>query len=66
VRSFGAITDSNASSFTLGSARVYISVVCMLECPSQRDTFRRSLVACRMVRAQVCLKTCGEPVFLRA
>src|SRR3984957_2390295 len=32
----------------------------MLEWPSQSDTFRRSLVACRMVRAQVCLRTCGE------
>ena len=28
-RSFGAIIDSRASSFTDGSARVYISVVCM-------------------------------------
>ncbi len=27
-RSFGAIIDSRASSFTEGSARVYISVVC--------------------------------------
>src|ERR1035438_4114426 len=35
----------------------------MLECPSQRDTFRRSLVACSMVRAQVCLRTCGETRF---
>src|ERR1035441_5984934 len=32
----------------------------MLECPSQRDTFRRPLVACRMVNAQVFLRTCGE------
>src|SRR4051794_23555718 len=32
----------------------------MLECPSQSETFRRSLVACRMVSAQVCRSTCGE------
>src|SRR5580698_6767071 len=32
----------------------------MLEWPSQRETFRRSLVACKMVSAQVCLRTCGE------
>ena len=59
-RSFGGTTDSRASSFIEGSARVYISVVCMFACPSQRETFRRSLVACRTVRAQVCRSTCGE------
>src|SRR5215471_15067197 len=32
----------------------------MFECPSHSDTFRRSFVACRMVRARVCLRTCGE------
>ena len=47
VRNFGGMTDSSASSLTVGSARVYISVVCILECPSQRETFRRSLVACK-------------------
>src|SRR5213593_1109884 len=62
-RSFGGTTDSRASSFTVGSARVYISVVCRLECPSQSETFRRSLVACKMVRAQECLNTCGETRF---
>src|SRR5207249_8505254 len=62
-RSFGGTTDSRASSFTVGSARVYISVVCRLECPSQSETFRRSLVACKMVRAQVCLNTCGDTRF---
>jgi DNA replication protein DnaC len=63
-RSFGAMTDSSASSFTEGSARVYISVVCILACPSQRETFRRSLVACRIVSAQVCLNTCGLTRFV--
>src|ERR1035437_3519196 len=53
------MTDSRASNFTEGSARVYISVVCILACPSQRETFRRSLVAWRIVSAQVCLSTCG-------
>src|SRR4051812_40773955 len=60
VRSCGAIIASSASSFTDGSARVYISVVCMCACPSQSETFRRSLVACSTVRAHVCLKTWGE------
>src|SRR5208283_5574604 len=63
-RSFGGTTDSRASSFIEGSARVYISVVCMFACPSQRDTFRKSLVACRIVRAQVCRSTCGEMCFV--
>jgi len=52
-RSFGAITDSSASSITEESARVYISVVCMFAWPSQRETFRRSWVACKTVSAQV-------------
>ena len=52
-RSGGAIIASSASSFTDGSARVYISVVCMWACPSQSETLRRSLVACKTVRAQV-------------
>src|SRR6266568_4240230 len=63
-RSFGGITDSRASSFTDGSARVYISVVCMCAWPSHRATFLRSLVACRTVRAQVCLSTCGDTRFV--
>jgi hypothetical protein len=29
VRSFGGTTDSRASTFTDGSTRVYISVVCL-------------------------------------
>ena len=37
VRSFGAIIASRASSFTDGSARVYISVVCIWAWPSQAD-----------------------------
>ena len=53
-RSFGATEDSSASSFTVGSARTYISVVCMLACPSQSETFRISLVACKILIAQVC------------
>src|SRR5580658_1432985 len=28
--------------------------------PSQSETFRRSLVACKRVKAQVCLNTCGD------
>jgi hypothetical protein len=45
-RNFGGIIDSRASSFTDGSVRVYISVVCMCACPSHSETFRKSLVAC--------------------
>jgi hypothetical protein len=63
-RSVGGITDSRASNFTEGSARVYISVVCRCACPSQSATFRRSLVACRTVRAQVCRNTCGDTRFV--
>ena len=62
-RNFGGTTESRASSLIEGSARVYISVVCMFACPSQRETFRRSLVACRTVRAQVCRSTWGEMCF---
>ena len=58
-RSFGGTTDSRASSFTDGSTRVYISVVCVFAWPSHSATFRRSFVACRTVKAQVCLRTCG-------
>ena len=64
LRNFGATIDSSASSFTEASARVYISVVCMFACPSQRETFRKSLVACRTVSAQVCRSTCGETRFV--
>ena len=59
-RSFGGTKDSKASSFIEGSARVYISVVCIFACPSQRETFRKSLVASRTVKAQVWRNTCGE------
>ena len=52
-RSFGGTIESSASSFTEGPERVYISVVWILACPSQRATFRRSLVACKTVSAQV-------------
>jgi hypothetical protein len=53
-RSFGAIIASRASSFTEGSARVYISVVCMCAWPSHRETFRGSLVGQRQfeIRAE--------------
>jgi len=44
-RNFGAIIASSASSFPDGSARVYISVVCMCAWPSHSATFRRSFVA---------------------
>lgn len=63
VRTFGAIAASRFSSFTVGSARVSLSVVCTLEWPSQRETFRRSLVAWRIVIAQVCRRTCGDSRF---
>src|SRR6266851_5574870 len=63
-RSFGGIIDSRASSFTDGSARVYISVVCICACPSHSETFRKSLVACSTVRAQVCLNRCGNTRFV--
>lgn len=63
-RSCGAIIASRASSLTEGSARVYISVVCMCAWPSHSDTFRRSLVACSTVRAHVCLSTCGDTRFV--
>jgi len=36
-RRLGAIIASRASSFTEGSTRVYISVVSMCACPSQRE-----------------------------
>ena len=62
-RSFGAMADSRASSFTVGSARTYISVVCMLAWPSQRETFRRSLVVCKIIIAQPCRNQCGETRF---
>ena len=62
-RSLGGTTDSSASSFTEGSTRVYISVVCIFACPSQRETFRKSLVASRTVKAQVWRSTCGEMRF---
>ena len=63
-RSFGGTTDSRASSFIEGSTRVYISVVCIFACPSQRETFRKSLVASRTVKAQVWRSTCGEMRFV--
>jgi hypothetical protein len=62
-RSFGATADSRASSFTVGSARTYISVVCMLAWPSQRETFRRSLVVCKILIAQLWRNQCGETRF---
>jgi hypothetical protein len=65
-RNFGATIASRASSFTEGSARVYISVVCIWACPSQRETFLRSLVACNTVSAQVCLNTCGNIRFVES
>src|SRR5260370_4327117 len=58
-RSFGGTTDSKASSFTAGSTRVYISVVCVFAWPSHSATFRRSFVTCRKVKAQMGLRTCG-------
>jgi hypothetical protein len=58
-RSFGGTTDSRVSSFTDGSTRVYISVVCVFAWPSHSATFRRSFVACRTVKAQVCRSRCG-------
>ena len=63
VRNFGAIADSNDSSFTVGSARVYISVDCTLACPSQSETFRRSFVACKILIAQLWRNQCGETRF---
>ncbi len=63
-RNFGGIIDSRASSFTDGSARVYISVVCMCACPSHSETFRKSLVAWSTVRAHVCLNRWGNTRFV--
>ena len=63
-RNLGGIIDSKASSFTDGSARVYISVVCMCACPSHSETFRKSLVAWSTVRAHVCLNRCGNMRFV--
>jgi hypothetical protein len=46
-RSFGGTTDSKVSSFTAGSTRVYISVVCVfawsLQHPQASDTTHRLL-----------------------
>ena len=63
MRNLGAVADSSDSSFTVGSARVYISVDWTLACPSQSETFRRSLVACRILNAQVWRNQCGETRF---
>ena len=59
-RSLGAVKASRASNLMEGSTRVYISVVCMLEWPSHRETFRRSFVASKTVSAQLCLSTWGD------
>src|SRR2546427_12921656 len=64
-RSFGGTTDSRASSFTVGSARGYISVVCILECPSQREAFRGFLVACKIVNEKVCFNPCVDTLFAK-
>jgi hypothetical protein len=66
ARRVGGTTDSSVSSFTEGSARVYTSVVCMLACPSHRDTFRRSFVACKIKTADVCRSRCGNTRFVES
>lgn len=53
ARPMGVLAAS-ASSFFVGSARRYISVLSRLLCPSQSDTFRTSPVASRVCIAQVC------------
>ena len=63
IRNFGAVADSSDSSFTVGSALVYISVDWTLACPSQSETFRRSLVAWRILNAQLWRNQCGETRF---
>jgi hypothetical protein len=50
----GGVIAIRASSFSVGSARRYTSVLCRVACPSQSDTFRTSRVACRVCMAQVC------------
>jgi hypothetical protein len=50
----GGITDSRASSFPDGSARVYISGLCMGAWRNHRETLRISWVAGRTVSEPVC------------
>src|SRR5450432_4187365 len=63
-RKYGGTIDSMASSFSVGSPRVYISVVVRVACPNHSDTLRMSCVACRMIIAHVCLSTWGDMRFL--
>jgi hypothetical protein len=60
LRKAGGVSALTASSFSVGSARRYISVVCTLLCPSQRATFRMSCVVWSINIAQPCLKVCGD------
>src|SRR5436305_3793538 len=53
LRRLGGTTASMASSFSVGSARTYTSVVVRLLCPNHRETFRMSCVACRTTIALV-------------
>src|SRR5260370_2664332 len=46
LRRLGGTTASIASSFSVGSARTYDSVVVRLLCPNPRDTLRMSFLSC--------------------
>ena len=47
------------------SARRYISVVCVLACPSHNATLRMSPVEWSIRRAHECLRQCGDTRFVR-
>ena len=59
----GGARFAKASSFSVGSARRYISVLCMLACPNQSETLRTSPVACKVCIAQVWRSTWGDTRF---
>src|SRR5271169_3910190 len=60
LRRLGGTTASMASSFSVGSARTYTSVVVRLLCPNHRETFRMSCVACNTTMALVWRSTWGD------
>jgi hypothetical protein len=65
-RRAAGVTPSIASIFSVGSARRYISVVCMWARPSQSETLRRSPVAWNIIIAQLCRSRCGETCFSKS
>jgi hypothetical protein len=58
-RKGGGVMASIASIVSVGSARRETSVVCLSTWPNQRETLRRSPVACTIIMAHVGRTTCG-------